>query len=47
MSGSKSEKEKWLNCILQPFASQFIDKIPSVQLFAANNLHVFFSLKPL
>jgi len=47
MARSKSQKETWLNRTIQPFARQFSDAISSMQLLAANDLHVFLSLKPL
>jgi hypothetical protein len=45
MDDEKSEKEKGLNYTVQPFARQFFDNISSVQLLAAKDSHVYFSLK--
>jgi len=45
MAGAKSEKETRLNYNIQRLARYFFDAISFVQLIAANDLHVFFSLK--
>ena len=47
MDGAKSEKESRLNYTIHPFARDFFDVKSSVQLFAANDSHVFFSIKSL
>jgi hypothetical protein len=47
MAVAKSEKEARLNYTIQPFVRDFFDAISSVQLLAANDSHVFFSINPL
>jgi len=47
MAGAKSEKEARLNYTVQPFAREYFDVMSSVQLFAANDSHVSFYIKPL
>jgi len=37
MADAKSEKETWLNYIIQPLARQFCGSISSVQLLAAED----------
>ena len=46
MVGMKSEKETRLNYTIHPFAREFFDVMSSVQLFAAKDWHVSFSIKP-
>jgi len=41
-AGAKSEKVKWLNCIIQPFARQCFHATSSLQLLAANDSNFFF-----
>jgi hypothetical protein len=47
MAAVKSEKEARLNYTNQPFARQLFVTILYVQLLAANDWHVFFSMKSL
>jgi hypothetical protein len=47
MVALKSDKETWLNYIIQPLARDFLDDVPSVQLLATRDWHDFISLKPL
>ena len=45
MAEAKSEKESRLNYTIHPFVREFFDVMSSVQLFAANDSHVFFLYK--
>jgi hypothetical protein len=45
MAGATSEKETLLNYTIQPFARHFFDAILNVQLLAAKDYHIFFSIK--
>jgi hypothetical protein len=47
MADGKSEKETWLNYIVQLFARQFYVSISSVQVLAAKESHAYLALKNL